>query len=278
MPSIRAVVFCVASLALLAAHPAAADVICRLSGQVADIAGGQPVEGARVKVSDRHGVRQITTSDASGRYSVEVAPGDYAVAFEYGTSRTVNQVSVASTCTASLDGKVDITGEVIVIQDQKPPTVPAKPLNYKSRANPPYSDEALHKDAWTRAWMLLDISSTGEVTQFKFLNRPGYDLENIAAGEVFKLRFEPARDERGQPMRVWLLWSLEWPANSYLIAMDLPRTMKPPIVGFPQRRISDGVPCRGSGPMHLGSVHPGYRDCSEPDISKFAKEKWIVRP
>src|SRR5262249_44180412 len=147
------------------ARLAAADsgVTCRLSGQVADIGSGKPVEGAKVVVSDRHRVREITTSHSDGRYAVEVPPGDYAVAFEYGTSRTVNQVSVPQSCTSRLDGKVDVTGEIIVIQDQPPPSVPAKPLNFKSRANPPYSDAALEKDAWTRAWMLLDISSTGEV-------------------------------------------------------------------------------------------------------------------
>ena len=279
MPAFRVAMSCVVFLALLAARPAAADVTCRLSGQVADIAGGKPVEAARVKVSDRHGVRTITTSDAGGRYSVEVPPGDYAVAFEYGTSRTVSQVSITPSCTATLDGKVDITGEIIVIQDQKPPAHPARPVNYKNRANPPYSDEALEKDAWTRAWMLLDISSTGEVTQFKFLKRPGYDLENIAAREVFKLQFEPARDEHGQPMRIWLVWGMEWPSNGWLMAMKLPRTMKPPIIGFPPRRMSDGVPCKDSGrPMFLGSLYPAYRDCSQADISKATGEKWIVHP
>jgi carboxypeptidase family protein len=270
---------CVASLVLLAARPAAADVTCRLSGMVADINGGKPVEGARVKVSDRHGVIQITTSNAAGRYSIDVPPGDYAVAFEYGTSRTVNQISVTQTCTSTLDdGKVDTTGEVIVIQDLKPPTHPATATNYKSRANPPYSDEAIARDAWTRAWMLLDVSSTGEVTQFKFLQRPGYDLETIAAREVFKLQFEPARDEHGQPMRIWMVWGMEWPSNGWLVAMNLPRSTRPPIVGWPPHRMSDTVPCKGSGPMHLGSIYPTYRDCSQPDLSKYPSEPWIARP
>lgn len=278
MPSLRAIV-CLGFVVSLA-RPAAADsgVTCRLSGQVADIGGGKAVEGAKVVVSDRHGVREITTSNADGRYAVEVPPGDYAVAFEFGTSRTVNQVSVTPSCAARLDGKVDITGEVIVIQDQKPPAVPARPLNYQSRANPPYSDEAAGKDAWTRAWMLLDISSTGEVTQFKFLKRPGYDLERIATDEVFKLRFDPARDEHGEPMRIWLVWGMEWPSNAWLVAMNLPRSTRPPIVGFPPRRMSDSVPCRGSGPWRFGSVFPTYRDCSQPDLTQFAREKWIVHP
>lgn len=273
-----AVVLGVLTAPRLAAAGPLNGVVCRLSGQVADINGGKPVESAKVTVSDRHGVREITTSDHDGRYSVNVEPGDYAVAFEYGPSRTVNQVSVTQSCTARLDGKVDITGETIVIQDQKPPTVPARPTNARPRRNPPYSDAALEKDAWTRAWLLLDISSSGEVTQFKFLKRPGYDLERIAADEVFHLQFDPARDEHGDPMRVWLVWDLEWPSNGWLMAMNLPRTMAPPIVGFPPRKMSDTVPCRGSGPMHLGSVHPVYRDCSQPDLSQVAREPWIPRP
>lgn len=35
------------------------------------------------------------------------------------------------------------------------------------------------------------------------------------------------------------------------------------------------VPCRGSGPMHMGSLHPTYRDCSEADLSKIDPVPWI---
>ena len=263
----------------LLARPAAADEVeCRLRGQVADIQNGGTVEGARVLVSNASGLRGSTLTGRGGRYEVHVPPGEYDVEFVYGKSHALNHVTVTESCAATLDGKVDVTGEVIVIQDQKPPSVPARPLNFRPRRNPPYSDAALEKDAWTRAWMLLDISVTGQVTQFKFLKRPGYDLEDIAAKEVFDLQFEPARDEHGQPMRIWLVWGLEWPSNGWLMAMNLPRTMRPPIVGFPPRQMSDGVPCKGSGPMHLGSLYPTYRDCSTPDLSRIPREPWIERP
>ena len=276
---LRAVALSAALSFLLVSRWAAADEVeCRLRGQVADIQNGGAVEGARVLVTDKSSLRGSTVTNKGGFYVVMVPPGDYDVEFVYGKSHVLNHVALTESCTATLDGKIDITGEVIVVQDQKPPSVPARPLNFRPRRNPPYSDAALEKDAWTRAWMLLDVSVAGEVTQFKFLKRPGYDLEDIAAKEVFDLKFEPARDEHGQPMRIWLVWGLEWPSNGWLMAMQLPRTTRPPVVGFPPRLMSDGVPCKGSGPMHLTSLYPTYRDCSRPDLSRVAKEPWIVRP
>jgi hypothetical protein len=175
----------------------------------------------------------------------------------------------------TLDG---ISGEVIVIHDRPAPKVPPRPINFSDRKTPPYSDEAIDKDAWTRAWMVLDISPTGEVTRFKFLRRPGYDLEKIAASEVFKLRFEPARDAAGKPMATWLVWGIEWPSNVWLVTFLGVRTGMPPLVGFPPRRMSDYVPCKGSGPMLLGSLYPTYRDCSQPDLSRMQQEPWNVKP
>lgn len=276
MPSVRVIAICLAVLPRLAA--ADGGVQCRLSGHVADVQYGGSVQGARVLVNDASGLRGSAVTDQAGRYSIEVPPGAYDVTFAHGASRSVEHVVVTEGCVASLDGQVDITGEVIVIQDEKPPRVPARPINYSPRRAPPYSDEALDKDAWTRAWLLLDVSPQGEVTRFKFLKRPGYDLERIAASEVFKLRFSPARDDRDRPMRVWVVWGIEWPANGWLMRFNLPRTMMPPVVGFPPHSMASGVPCRGSGPMHLGSLYPTYRDCSTPDLSLAAKQAWIDRP
>jgi hypothetical protein len=203
----------------------------------------------------------------------------YDVAFTFGTSRTMGHVSVEPGHPAALDGKVDSSsGEVIVIQDKLSPKVLPKPLNFSDRRTPPYSEEAIDKDAWTRAWMVLDISPAGEVTRFKFLKRPGYDLENIAASEVFKLRFDPARDDHGKAVRTWLVWGIEWPSNVWLVTFLGVRSGMPPLIGFPPRRMSDYVPCKGSGPMLLGSLYPTYRDCSEPDLSRMPNEPWIVKP
>lgn len=54
--------------------------------------------------------------------------------------------------------------------------------------------------------------------------------------------------------------------------------MLPPMVGFPPHRMSDYVPCKGSGPMNLKSYYPTYRDCSVPDLSQMPNEQWIVKP
>lgn len=265
---------------ILASGPAAADgdAECRLNGRVVDVNRGGAIAGAHVQITDRTGVRGTATSDRNGGYSVELPPGEYDVMFAYGAERVTRHVFVTRACTTALDAQGDFTGEIIVVQDQKPPAVPAQPIGVSPRRAPPYSDEALDKDAWTRAWLLLDVSSDGEVRQFKFLKRPGYDLERIAASEAFRLKFTPARDEHGDPIRVWIVWGIEWPANGWLIAHNLPRTTLPASVGFPPHAATLGVPCKGSGPFDQGALHPGYRDCSEPDLSVAGKETWILRP
>jgi hypothetical protein len=255
------------------------DPVSRLSGHVTDVANGGPVEGARVHVGDAQGHERVVVTDRAGRYVIDVKPGTYDVTFTFGKSRTPGRVSIEPGRAAALDGKVDSgSGEVIVIQERLTPKVPPRPINYSARRTPPYSDEAIDKDAWTRAWMVLDISPSGEVTRFKFLKRPGYDLENIAASEVFKLRFEPARDGSGKAVRTWLVWGIEWPSNVWLVKFLGVRSGMPPLVGFPPRSMSDYVPCKGSGPMLLGSLYPTYRDCSKPDLSRMPNEPWIAKP
>lgn len=251
----------------------------KLRGQVTDAVNGGPVEGAQVHVRDAEGNDRVAITDRAGRYALEVKPGAYDVAFTFGTSRTSEQITVEPGRPATLDGKVDsASGEVIVIEERRLPKVLPKPMNFSARRAPPYSDEALDKDAWTRAWMVLDVSPSGEVTRFKFLKRPGYDLEKIAADEVFRLRFEPARNDAGEPVRVWLVWNIEWISNGWRMAHQYPRTMNPPVRGFPPRQAWAYVPCKGSGPMLLGSLYPTYRDCSTPDLKRMPHEPWVVKP
>ena len=168
--------------------------------------------------------------------------------------------------------------EVIVIDEKPPrPAVEAKATNFSRRKAPPYSDEAIESDAWTRAWLLLDIDARGTVTRFKFLKKPGYDLEAIAAQQVFGLRFDPARDARNRPQRTWMIWLIEWPSYGWLIDRLGVASGMPPVIGFPPRRMDAYVPCRGSGPMNLGSIHPAYKDCSTPNLSGkyFASLPWL---
>ena len=180
---------------------------------------------------------------------------------------------------ARADDAMTVSGEVIIIEDKAPPKVKPKPKNYSPKKAPPYSDRAILSDAWTKAWLLLEVSAEGEVTRFKFLKRPGYDLEKIAASEVFKLRFEPARDKSDRPMRTLVVWSIEWPSAGWLEKLVGTRSRMPPLIGVPPhvRLQSDYVPCAGSGPWHMDSVHKTYKDCSLPDFSKANTEAWISR-
>jgi hypothetical protein len=246
-----------------------------LWGGVLVFNGGGGFVGAVVLVWGPTGVVKTITTDAAGRYSAQLEANTYNVIFAHGPSRSSTRITLSAA--ATLDGKVDATlgNEVIEIRDPVLPPVLPKAKNFKPKATPPYSDEAILSDAWTKAHLLLDVDEQGVVRRYKFLKRPGYELEKIAGKEVSKLEFEPARDEHGKPVRVWIVWSIEWPSAWWLSKFNLPRSTMPPIVGFPPRRMDHYVPCRGSGPMNLGSLHPTYKDCSKPDLSKAKTEKWI---
>lgn len=168
--------------------------------------------------------------------------------------------------------------EVIDLSEPAPPVVRPKAKRYP-RKLPPYSDRAVLSDVWKRAWMLLEIDEVGTVTRLKVMQRPGYDLDDIAVREAFKLTFTPAKDAQGQPMRVWIVWGFEWPAHSWVVGHTGLATAMPPDVGFPPRPAYLHVPCEGDGPMRLGSViYKGYRDCSRPDTSHLADLPWVPRP
>lgn len=274
---VRSVFLIVVGIAALASVVRADVPPSRLSGRVRDATHGGPVESALVLVSGPRGLERTLTTDRDGRYAAALAPGAYIVVFAYGPSRTSGRVTVEPGRGAVLDGSVDsIAGEVIVIRDKIAPPVSPRPTNFEPRKAPPYSDRAILSDAWTKAWLLLDVDETGRVTRLKFLRRPGYDLEKIATKEAFRLRFDPARDREGKPMRAWVVWPIEWPSAWWLSLFVGTRSAMPPIVGFPPRRMDDYVPCRGSGPMNLGSLHPTYKDCSKPDLSKASSEPWVV--
>ena len=176
-------------------------------------------------------------------------------------------------------------GEVIDIRDYAPPKVMPKPsAHFDPMALPRYSDEAALDDVWVRAWLLLDIDASGRVTRFKFLNRPGYDLDPIAAQEAWKLSFAPARDDHDAPVETLVVWRIEWPSYGWLSDLFHSVQRWPE----PQKKLSVRhesnvspamyVPCKGSGPLNLSSLHPVYRDCSTPNMTKVNVEHWIERP
>jgi hypothetical protein len=265
------------TLILLSAIASADETpLSQLSGRVSDVHNGGPVEGAFVFVAGTGGLEHVLTTDRAGRYHAAVKPGTYSVVFAQGPSRSSGRVVVGEGA-ASLDGQVDITaGEVIVIREKLRPPVLPKPTNWSPRKAPPYSDRAVLSDAWTKAWLLLDVSPQGVVERFKFLKRPGYDLDQIAVKEAFKLTFDPARDATGKPVRSWVVWGIEWPSAWWLSLFVGTRSTMPPVVGFPPRRMDEYLPCKGSGGWLMGSLWKGYRDCSTPDLTRAPYEPWIL--
>lgn len=189
-------------------------------------------------------------------------------------------LSLAS-AVASADSRTTIpNGEVIVITDRFTPAVKPKPKNWSREQAPPYSDRAIVSDAWTKAHLLLDINEQGRVTRFKWLKRPGFDLEPIAVEQITRLRFEPARDAKGAAIKSYNTWEIEWPSVGWLVTFIGTRTRMPPLRGFPPRRMDVSVPCKDHGePMQLSSRYPVLRDCSKPELARSANEAWVaVRP
>ncbi len=257
---------------------ASADSLSQLSGRVIDSQLGTPVESATVLVAGPSGgVEKTLTTDAAGRYKTAVKPGSYILVFVYGSARSSGRIVVEADKAAMLDGKVDsLEGETIVIKDRVRPPVPPKPTNFKAYKAPPYSDKAVLHDVWTKAWLLLDIDETGRLLRIKWLKKPGYDLDQIAISEVKKLKFDPARDSSGRPIRAFIIWGIEWPSAWWLDKFVGTRTGMPPIVGFPPHRMDDYIPCKGSGPWHMGSLHKTYKDCSKPDLKVAEVEPWFL--
>ena len=254
--------------AAIAAPVAPDNETTQLAGRVRD-SRGKPVEGATVFV----GKKPIAITDADGRYRVELDAGTYSVVFVYGSTRDGHRVTVADHGAIEVDGALSFDpGEVIVIHDPLKQPVRAQPIK-DPRILAPYSDEAILSDTWAKAWLVLDVDDTGSVTRVKFLTRPGHGLDEIAVTQALKTKFDPARDAHDHPIRSLVVWPIEWPSYGWMrdrvgLALRLPD---------PQMDDVDitRVPCRGSGPMRVGSMHPTYRDCSVPDLSKMNSEPWI---
>jgi hypothetical protein len=194
---------------------------------------------------------------------------------------SVSAPALADDDTKEDDGTPKTRGsEVIEIEGAPPPPkVKAKPKkrylargeldNIFLRPAPPYSDDAITSDTWSVAWMLLDISDKGKVTRVKFLKYPGHDLESIAVEQALKLKFEPAKDDDDKPVRSYIVFPIEWPSYWWLVIRTGLAT------GIPD---TSHIPCRGSGPLNMGSVHPTYRDCDPPEWEKANTEPWLTEP
>ena len=285
-----------------------------VAGRVTDVLG-RPVPNARVYVLPRRGQPHQTKTNKDGRYSVKVQTlGTHGVVIAIDKAHTFRTVLVrqGATNTMDVDLELDIDGgEVIKIEDRKRPQPAVKPKPTKDpRISLPYSEEAVERDAWARAWLLLDVDEQGSVARLKLLKRPGFDLDKICIEEAFKLRFDPARDAAGRPMKTYMLWTFEWPSWGWLIQGNGVAVRRPPDsnalhslaanitvtgregasnakIGGPWARPSaaatafegalDRVPCAGSGPLNLDLRNRAYRDCSQPDMSVAESLPWITR-
>jgi carboxypeptidase family protein len=226
-----------------------------LSGVVTDRDDGKPVRNAQVHVVAATGNEQILKTDAAGRYRTKLVPSEYTLVFVYGDVKIAGQVATATT----IDGQ-----EAVELRE---PISPGKQPQPKPSAYiiPPYSQTAIERNVWVRAWLILDIDDRGKVTRVKLINRPGYDLDAIAIRQALKLEFEPARNRVGQPTRSMVVWSYEWPAYYWLEDhRNGMRTMPAEV---------RGVPCFGSGPTHTL-----YRDCSRPDLAHAVAQPWHDKP
>jgi hypothetical protein len=277
--------------------PPAIDPPTIVTGRVTDVVG-HPVGNARVYVT-RAGERQTVTTDHDGRYKVQVdGEGTYGVVIAIDKAHTFHTVLVAKGQENKLDVEVALDifgGEVIQVDDKKRPQPKVKA---KSQNDPmktlPYSDEAIDRDAWARAWLLLDVDETGHVTRLKLLKAPGFDLDRIAIDEGFKLTFTPALDGKDRPTKTYVLWTLEWPSREWLVQTGgvagfhggglPPVEQQPSWLDRPQApgttymaRNWTTVPCLGSGAVNLDYDNRTYRECSKPDLSRVDALPWITR-
>ena len=276
---------------LWVAGTASADAV--LQGRVTDLLG-QPIGRARVHVMTGKD-HKIVETDADGYYRVDLdGDTEVSVVIGAGNLHTFRKGTVKDGTIKTLDLEVEVAeGEIIRIIDSKPPAVPPKLSKDIPKITPQYSEEAVERDAWARAWILLDIDETGKVVRVKLLRRPGFDLDEIAVKEAMKLRFEPALDEHRKPMRTQMLWSMEWPSHGWLVehngtASKMPieaYVVDPLIRGFggqgqpvaPPTGASSlsRVPCAGSGPLNLDLRYPVYRDCSKPNLERASILPWL---
>src|SRR5262245_53021607 len=198
---------------LFAALPDLAAPDTQVIGRITETATHKPIQG--VVVTIRHGDTELQAlTDANGLYRFVVPEGaTYQLAYVYADVKGQGSVDVATGAIATLDASLDVDSEsLIFIHEPKPVVAPKMVKDARRKIAPEYSDAAIQRDVWTRAWLLLDIDARGTVTRVKLLNASGYDLEPIAIKQAFKTQFEPARDANGDAVRSVLVWTIEWPS------------------------------------------------------------------
>jgi hypothetical protein len=210
---------------------------------------GKPVAGVHVHVVGDNAQEAVTAPD--GTYTLALAGGDHAFVYIDGDAQLTAQLATPG------------SDSVIELHEVLPPAVPAKAHEHADVILD-YSDDASDADTWARAWLLLDVSETGAVSQVKLLNDPGHALAPIAIKAALAMTFDPARDRANRPIRSTVLWTYEWPAYWWLVENHYART-RLPLETFT-------LPCNGHD-----SKFVRHRDCTPPDLSKIVTAPWQSR-
>ena len=224
-----------------------------VKGTVIAAATDVPIATATVQIRRGATVVATSTTDAEGRFRVSLPPGTYEVTFKQGSSKLTRQFEARAGKVAVVNGRIRQTeGEVIVIREKRKARR-ARAKNFNRLRTPPYSNKAIVGNHWAKAWLLLDVDETGEVTRVKFINRPGHDLDDIAVGEAMKLEFSPSLNEDGEPIKTLVVWSIEWPAYWWLVDRTGSSSSIPPLnnphwgTAGPAAPVG-ATPLRSSGP------------------------------
>jgi len=249
---LRVVVFG-AALLLSATARGADDRPGAIAGRVVDTRSGSAVAPATVMLFPAAGAPTTRTTDAAGTFRFgQLRPGSYTLVTFFGdaTVRKDGVVVEPDRDTAVVLAVDMMAGaEVVTIKERRPgKVVPPEPISRTVPRILPYSDEAIQENTWGVAWLLLHIDERGAVTDVKLLKGPGKGLDEIAVAIARKFRFSPATDAGGRPIAVDYIYIMEWP--SFWPTVQGWKVMTPP--------------CKGEGPMNLGSVNVEYRDCEPP--------------
>jgi hypothetical protein len=223
-----------------------------LAGTVTDL-DGKPITGATVRLAAGEKERIVKT-DTKGVFKAKLV--DTGATYVYVEDKVKISGRLAS---AVQEGDY----EAIAIRETLPPVVAPK-SKIGLDVIPAYSELAMDKDVWARAWLLLDVTETGKVRRVKLINAPGFDLDKIAIREAFRVPFEPARDRANNAVEALVLWTWEWPAHYWLIQNRKYPNRVPPI--------AKSINCKGSGPTKA------LRDCTKPAVAKAVTLPWIDKP
>lgn len=225
-----------------------------LTGSVTD-GKGKGIGKAKVFVASKAGLASVE-ADGNGRYRVKID----------GESMVFVNISGARIGGESATSEGSGGDETISVHEMVPPAVMAKPKDSEAVLEiPDYSDKAVDKNIWARAWMILDVDVDGSVKRVKFTKRPGYDLDDEAVKSAFKVKFEPAKDRTGKAMRSAILWTYEWPSYFWLKSNGTSTGRLPMDVMY--------ATCQKQGEQKAER-----RDCTPPDLTKTFDEKWIDSP